>query len=150
MKKQYIDKSVLMAEIEKVIEEPAPSHDQQCPWEDGYWCGLYKAENIVDTIEVKEVNEEYMYDDLEDYAKKESELFAEREYEIDSIDRNALAKGYYWGVKAGAQWQALHSLETIKEMEEQAFLAGVEAEQINKSFSKEELLNKWRKIYETE
>ena len=43
-----------------------------------------------------------------------------------------------------AQWQALHSLETIKEMEEQAFLAGVEAEQINKSFSKEELLNRWR------
>ena len=34
-----------------------------------------------------------------------------------------------------AQWQALHSLETIKGMEEQAFLAGVEAEQINKSFS---------------
>lgn len=45
---------------------------------------------------------------------------------------------------AGAQWQALHSLETIKGMEEQAFLAGVEAEQINKSFSKEELLNRWR------
>lgn len=43
-----------------------------------------------------------------------------------------------------AQWQALHSLETIKGMEEQAFLAGVEAEQINKSFSKEELLNRWR------
>lgn len=34
--------------------------------------------------------------------KKESESFAEREYEIDYIDRNALAKGYYWGVKAGA------------------------------------------------
>lgn len=49
--------------------------------------------------------------------------------------------------KAGAQWQALHSLETIKGMEEQAFLAGVEAEQINKSFSKEELLNKWKKVF---
>ena len=46
--------------------------------------------------------------------------------------------------EAGAQWQALHSLETIKGMEEQAFLAGVEAEQINKSFPKEELLNRWR------
>lgn len=43
-----------------------------------------------------------------------------------------------------AQWQALHTLETIKEMEKQAFLAGVETEQINKSFSKEELLNRWR------
>lgn len=36
---------------------------------------------------------------------------------------------------AGAQWQALHSLDLIKGMEEQAFLAGVEAEQ-NKSFLK--------------
>lgn len=53
---QYIDKSALIAEIEKIIEEPAPSHDQQCPWEDGYYCGLYKAENIIDTLEVKKVN----------------------------------------------------------------------------------------------
>ena len=52
--------------------------------------------------------------------------------------------------EAGAQWQALHSLETIKGMEEQAFLAGVEAEQINKSFSKEELLNRWRKVFDAE
>ena len=43
--------------------------------------------------------------DLEYFAKKESESFAEHEYEIDYIDRNALTKGYYWGVKAGAQWQ---------------------------------------------
>lgn len=52
--------------------------------------------------------------------------------------------------EAGAHWQALHSLETIKGMEEQAFLAGVEAEQTYKSFSKEELLNGWRINYDTE
>ena len=105
----------------------------------------YRCEAYKELLEyINSLQEEHMNEDLEDYAKKESESFAEREYEIDYIDRNALAKGYYWGVKAGAQWQALHSLETIKGMEEQAFLAGVEAEQINKSFSKEELLNRWR------
>ena len=49
--------------------------------------------------------EEPVSNDLEEFAKRESELFGEREYEIDFIDRNALTKGYYWGVKAGAQWQ---------------------------------------------
>lgn len=53
---QYIPKDALVAEIEKVIDEPAPSHDQQCPWEDGYYCGLYKAENIIEKLEVKEVD----------------------------------------------------------------------------------------------
>lgn len=105
----------------------------------------YRCEAYKELLEyINSLQEEPVSNDLEDYAKKESESFAEREYEIDYIDRNALAKGYYWGVKAGAQWQAFHSLETIKGMEEQAFLAGVEAEQINKSFSKEELLNGWR------
>ena len=53
---QYILKSALVAEIEKVIDEPAPSHDQQCPWEDGYYCGLNKAESIIENLEVKEVD----------------------------------------------------------------------------------------------
>jgi hypothetical protein len=53
---QYIDKSVLVAEIDKAIDSPAPSHDQQCDWEDGYYGGLYKAESIIDTLEVKEVD----------------------------------------------------------------------------------------------
>ena len=53
---QLINKSALIAEIEKVIDEPAPSHDQQCPWEDGCYCGLNKVENIINSLEVKEVN----------------------------------------------------------------------------------------------
>lgn len=43
---------------------------------------------------------------LEEYAQRESELFGEREYEINYIDRNALTKGFYWGCKAGAEWMA--------------------------------------------
>ena len=55
--------------------------------------------------------------DLEEFAKRESELFGEREYEIDYIDRNALTKGYYWGVKAGAQWQKEKILNNAIERE---------------------------------
>lgn len=54
--KQYIDKDAVVAEIEKAIDSPAPSHDQQCDWEDGYWCGLSTAECIIDTLEVKGVD----------------------------------------------------------------------------------------------
>ena len=53
---QYIDKNALMAEIERVIDEPTPPHDQQCSWEDGYYCGLNKSESIINTLKVKEVD----------------------------------------------------------------------------------------------
>lgn len=56
MARRYIDRDALIAKIEKAIDSPAPSHDQQCDWEDGYWCGLSKAECIIDTLEVKEVD----------------------------------------------------------------------------------------------
>lgn len=83
-----------------------------------------------ENIEVKEVREEPVSEDLEEAAN---------DYAHDLVHDDVFETFI-----AGAQWQAIHSLETIKEMEEQAFLAGVEAEQINKSFSKEELLNRWR------
>lgn len=86
-----------------------------------------------ENIEVKEVREEPVDEDLEEAAN---------DYAHDLVHDDVFET-----FKAGAQWQALHSLETIKGMEEQAFLAGVEAEQINKSFSKEELLNKWKKVF---
>ena len=49
--------------------------------------------------------EEHVSDELEDFAKRESELFANREYEIGDIDKSALMKGFYWGCKAGGNWQ---------------------------------------------
>ena len=58
---QYINKDVLIAEIERVIDEPTPPHDQQCPWEDGYYCGLNKSESIINTLKVKEVDLEKEY-----------------------------------------------------------------------------------------
>ena len=90
--------------------------------------------------------EDPVSNDLEEFAKRESELFGEREYEIDYIDRNALTKGYYWGVKAGAQWQKEQDQSTIELAEDHAMLAGMEK-------MKEEMIDKvckwlakhWRK-----
>ena len=54
---------------------------------------------------IDSLQEEPVSEELETFAKKESEEFAEREYEIGYIDRNALGKGYYWGCIDGAKWQ---------------------------------------------
>ena len=54
--KHLVDKDKILAKIEEAIDGPVPLHDQQCPWEDGYYCGLYKAEGIINTLEVKEVD----------------------------------------------------------------------------------------------
>ena len=53
----------------------------------------------------KDWKEETVNEELEDFAKRQADEFAEREYEVDSYDRGYLSKGYYWGCKAGAQWQ---------------------------------------------
>ena len=61
---QYINKDKAIELIEKAVDEPAPSHDQQCPWEDGYWGGLYKAVSIIENLEVKEVDLEKELDSM--------------------------------------------------------------------------------------
>lgn len=91
-----------------------------------------------ENLEAKKVREEPVNEDLEEAAEEYAPDFS------DSVASKAVVDAVRNAFKAGAQWQALHSIETIKGMEEQAFLAGVEAEQINKCFPKEELLNKWR------
>lgn len=103
---KYIDKATVVAEIERRIKGLKDCHADTVAGYAGEISGLERLLSFLNTLEVKEVKEEPVNEDLEDYAKKESESFAEREYEIDYIDRNALAKGYYWGVKAGAEWLA--------------------------------------------
>lgn len=85
---KLIDKDKIVAEIEKAIDGPAPLHDQQCSWEDGYYCGLYKAESIIDNLEVKEVDLEKLLSDLDRYIK---EFVATEEFERESI-----IAGHYW------------------------------------------------------
>ena len=54
------------------------------------------------------LQEEPISEELEDFAKRQADEFAEREYEVDSYDRDCLSKGYYWGCNAGAKWQKKH------------------------------------------
>ncbi len=145
---QYISKSALVAEIKRRISLFKKEKKTE------KWCAGASQMNVVslgariamleeilsflDTLEVEEVREETVNEDLEEAAEEYAPDFS------NSIASKAAVDAIRDAFKAGAQWQALHSLETIKGMEEQAFLSGVEAEQINKSFSKEELLNRWR------
>ena len=57
-------------------------------------------------IAVKALQEDPVSEDLEDFAQRQADEFAEREYEGGSYDRGCLSKGYYWGCKAGAKWKA--------------------------------------------
>ena len=136
---KLIDKDALIAEIGKLRED-------KCLFDICAYNMCGDILSFLDTLEVKEVNEEHVSNDLEDYAKKESESFAEREYEIDYIDRNALAKGYYWGVKAGAQWQKEQDQPTIELAEDHAYFAGSENTRV-KLIDKacEWLKDNWRK-----
>ena len=137
---QYIDKSALVAEIDALQEATMDKNGNfLSSYDKGKFDALAVLEYFLDTLEVKEVKEEPVPEDLEKVFDKYNEEL-KSDYSNDMFDRGDIFRA----CKFGAQQQALHSIETIKGMEEQAFLAGVEVEQINKSFSKEELLNKWR------
>ena len=45
------DKEKIRTEIERLLNEPSPSHDSQCNWKDGYWCALYKIEEFIDSLQ---------------------------------------------------------------------------------------------------
>ena len=108
---ELIDKSALVAEIEKAANEPAPSHDQQCPWEDGYYCGLYKAENIIDTLKVKDLYEQCVQyssikDGIEAHASIysfniESQLFPQLTKEQQALWRKEIEQACISGGDAG-------------------------------------------------
>lgn len=108
----------------------------------------YRLEAYKELLEyIDSLQEEPMNEDLE----TEFVLYLKHRFNIPQEGNKLKTNGWNPSpydildiAKHFAQWQALHSLEAIKGMEEQAFLAGVEAEQINKSFSKEELLNRLR------
>ena len=68
--------SVLKLEVKAKIEESEPTH-----------------------FATSEQNE-----DIEQYARNEADKFASKEYEYYN-DIGLLKKGFYWGCKAGANWQ---------------------------------------------
>ena len=93
---ELIDKAALVAEIEKVMDEPTPPHDPQCPWEDGYLFALSKAESIIDTLEVKEVDlekENLTWKDIRELYIIFAEIDAEIEFCKTDIQGETI--GYY-------------------------------------------------------
>ena len=104
-----IDKSAIVAEIEKAIDEPAPSHDQQCPWEDGYYCGLYKVMNILDTLEMKEVKEQSVSKDLEE-AIGQSFIYHENHGDDFRSDKQ-IETAYRYGFETGFKYKEKQNLE---------------------------------------
>lgn len=95
-----------------MTQEEAIKYLKQLYPNGGYtWLDEQRMEAITMAIEALSKasslsNLEEATEELEEYAQRESELFGEREYEVDSLDRNALRKGFYWGCKAGAEWMA--------------------------------------------
>ena len=88
---KLIDKSALVAEIERLLNEPAPSHDSQCNWEDGYWCALYKIEEFINIIEVKEVDlEKEIQDIFQKYKNGYNGLII-----CNKIDFSLIAKHFF-------------------------------------------------------
>lgn len=70
---KYIDADKLKAEIERLYEGEAPSHDQQCEFEDGYFTGIATISKFIDSLQ-----QEQPEVDLENYiSNKLRELGAD-------------------------------------------------------------------------
>ena len=41
----------IRAEIERLYNSPAPKHDPQCDFEDGYFKAISKIDDLLDTLE---------------------------------------------------------------------------------------------------
>lgn len=124
--KNYINKAAVVAEIKRLINSHKPLKTLDPTYCEGLDDSLDDILSFIDTLEVKEVKEEPVSKTLEEAAFDYADAC-----KYDGGEKLLCVEHF----KAGVQWQALHSLDSIKGMEEQAFLAGVEAEQ-NKSFLK--------------
>ena len=98
---QYIDKDVLVAEINKrIIDAPVNNIGHQRVW------AYNDVKDILDTIEVKEVKKESVSEDLEKALAREWHGYNDRgAATVDALEDNtqelAFAKGFY----RGAKWQ---------------------------------------------
>lgn len=60
---------LIRAEIDRLYNSPAPKHDQQCDFEDGYFTGISKIDDFLDTLQEPK--------NAEDYHKAFDELYGE-------------------------------------------------------------------------
>ena len=94
---QYIDKVAVVAEVERRIKET----ESMQPKFDQFWAGQISAFKgvlkILDTLEVKEVEEEPVSEDLEEAASQYPSAIRTISPQWESELENAF--------KAGAEWQ---------------------------------------------
>ena len=100
---QYIPKSALVAEIERLVNNQDSALDYEAALED--------VRNFINTIEVKEVQEEPVSEELEEVSKE----YADKNYAewLDFISGDE-RDDYYTiseAFKAGAQWQKNKMME---------------------------------------
>lgn len=86
---ELIDKSALVAEIEKMLQNEYPCDNSEQGT--GYSCALYELQDFLNTLEVKGV-------DLEDDVDK---ILKENDWNFDKIDFYQFAKHFFeLGLKA--------------------------------------------------
>ena len=78
---------------------------QKCVVEPWVVAAQWKDELIKLAKSEEPVSENFkQFEDIEIYARNEADKFASKEYEYYN-DIGLLKKGFYWGCKAGANWQ---------------------------------------------
>lgn len=105
---ELIDKAEILAEIKK-IKERIGSNAFLSEYEKGINFGredvcddiIYSLNNLEVKVKIEESEQN---EDIEQYARNEADKFASKEYEYHN-DIRLLSKGFYWGCKAGANWQ---------------------------------------------
>ena len=62
---KYIDVDKIRSEIERLYDEEAPKHDQQCNFDDGYFTGLAVISKFIDSLKQEQseidLNEEIYF-----------------------------------------------------------------------------------------
>ena len=85
---QYIKKSALVAEIEKLVDKGKYHEEYDCAYRDGNNSALYALKGKIDTIEVKEVNLEKEYKDFVEEDPVYNKL-------VNGIVGKAIAKHFF-------------------------------------------------------
>ena len=66
---KLIDKSALLAEIEKLVDKGKYHEEFDCAYRDGNNSAIYALKEKIDTLEVKEVDLDYIKDELDEVVK---------------------------------------------------------------------------------
>lgn len=109
--KQYMDKSAVIAKIQSLqnstVDEEGNFYTAKAQAEYNVLCML---ENFLDTLEVKEVDEEPVSKDLEEAARKAGQKYFPDEDNIWARPNYEARKAKY-AFKEGAEWQKEQMIE---------------------------------------